>query len=96
MRRLGARDVEADREAVREERTVAPSVPAMFDGPRATSAVLTLLRDTRVGRIISLAPRGDEGEGEDSEGVAGWVRLENVRFLCLSFVLSFCLSLLTE
>ena len=40
--------------------------------PRSTTpAVLTFLRDTRVGRMISLAPREEEGEEKDSEGEEG-------------------------
>ena len=48
---------------------LAPSVRAMFDNQRATPAVLTFLRDTRVGRIASAAPLRDGwGEKEYSEG----------------------------
>ena len=54
---------------------VAPSVRATFNDPRATPAVLTFLRDTRVGRMFSLAPRGEnwceEGEDSESEGEEG-------------------------
>ena len=39
---------------------------AMFDDVRATPAVLTL-RDTRVGRMISLVPREEE-RGEEERG----------------------------
>ena len=55
------------------KRPRAPSLRSMFDDVRVTPAVLTFLRDTRVGRIISLAPREDEEEGEeeDSEGEEG-------------------------
>ena len=49
----------------------APAVLLMFDDVRATPAVLSFLRDTQVGRMASLAPRGDEGEGEESEGEEG-------------------------
>ena len=48
------------------ERPRAPSVRLMFDGVRAAPAVLTL-RDTRVGRMISLALRGGEGAEEETE-----------------------------
>ena len=48
---------------------VTTSVRAMFGDQRATPAVLTFLRDTRVGRMVSGTPRGEEwGEEEDSEG----------------------------
>lgn len=53
------------------KRPRAPSVRAMFDDVRATPAVLTFLRDTRVGRMISMAPREGEGGEEDSEGQEG-------------------------
>jgi hypothetical protein len=46
---------------------VAPSVWATFNDPRATPAVLTFLRDTREGRMISLTPREDDGEGREEE-----------------------------
>ena len=46
---------------------VTPSVRAMFGDQRATPAVLTFLRGTRVGRVISLAPRGENWWEEDSE-----------------------------
>ena len=55
---------------------VTPSVRAMFGDQRATPEVLTFLRDTRVGKMISLAPRGEnlweEEEGSsESEGEEG-------------------------
>ena len=48
---------------------MAPSVRVMFGDSKATLAVLTFLRDTRVGSMASLAPRGEEwwGKEEDSE-----------------------------
>ena len=53
---------------------VVPSVRAMFGHSRATPAVLTFLRETRVGRLVSLAPRVEnwwendsESEGEEAE-----------------------------
>ena len=49
------------------ERPRALSVQLMFDGVRAAPAVLTFLRDTWVGRMISLAPRGGEGAEEETE-----------------------------
>ena len=54
----------------------APSVRLMFDDVRAGPAVLTFLRDTRVGRMISMAPRDgeraeDEAESEGEEGGPG-------------------------
>ena len=48
-----------------------PSVWAMFSDPRATPAVLTVLRDTRVGKMISLAPWEDKEGGEDRKGEEG-------------------------
>ena len=52
-----------------------PSVRAMFGDQRAIPAVLTFLRDTRVGRMFSLAPRGEnwweEDEDSESEGEEG-------------------------
>ena len=45
----------------------APSVRLMFDDVRAAPAVLTFLRDTRVGRVITVAPRGEEREVEETE-----------------------------
>ena len=45
-----------------------PSVRRMFNDVRATPAVLTFLRDMRVGRMVTLAPpEEEEGEGENSE-----------------------------
>ena len=48
------------------KRPWAPSVRSMFDDARATPAELSFLRDPWIGGMISFAPRGDEGEGEDS------------------------------
>ena len=46
------------------KRPRAPAVRLMFDDGGAAPAVLTFLRDTRVGRMVPLAPR--EGwRGED-------------------------------
>ena len=46
---------------------VAPSVRVIFGDMSATPAVLTVLMDTRVGRMTSMTPRGEK----DSEGVEG-------------------------
>ena len=46
---------------------VVPSVRAVFGDSRATPAVLTFLRDTRVGKMVSLAPWDEWREEEDSE-----------------------------
>ena len=46
---------------------VAPPVRAMLEDPRATPAVLSFLRDTRVGRMTSLGPLGEEGDEEEGE-----------------------------
>ena len=44
----------------------ASSVRRMLDDKCATPAVLTFLRDKRVGRVVMLAPsEEEEGEGED-------------------------------
>ena len=53
---------------------MAPSVRVMFGDKRAAPAVLTFLRDTRVGRMVSVAsaPRGDEWWGkEEDDGSEG-------------------------
>ena len=65
----GTSHVEEDSEVVREE---APSVRAMFEDSRAAPAILTLLRNTRVGKMASLAPRGENWwEDSESEGEEG-------------------------
>ena len=47
----------------------------MFGDQRATPAVLTFLRDTQVGKMVSLATRGEnwweEDEDSESEGEEG-------------------------
>ena len=43
----------------------APAVRLMFDAVRATPAVLSLLRDTRVRKMVPLALR-EEWRGEDT------------------------------
>ena len=53
---------------------VAPSVRVMFGDKRAAPTVLTFLRDARVGRRVSGAPRGNElwsEEESDSDGEEG-------------------------
>ena len=50
-----------------EREPVTPSLRTMFDDPRAAPAVLTFLRDTKVGMMISLRPREEEGEEVESE-----------------------------
>ena len=53
----------------------APSVWEMFEDEQATKAVLTFLRDTRVGCMVSLAPLEEEEEGpappQNKEGEEG-------------------------
>ena len=49
----------------------APSVRLMFDDVRAAPAVLTSLRDTRMGKMISLVPRGGERAEETETESAG-------------------------
>ena len=57
---------------MRKKKAGDPAVRAMFGDQRATPAVLTFLGDTRVGRMVSLAPRGEIGWEEDSsEGEEG-------------------------
>ena len=73
---------------------VAPSVRAMFGDSRAAPAVLTFLRDTRVGKMASLSPRGQnwrEGERDSqSEGEeAGPGPPQNVPFFSFLFLSSF-------
>ena len=48
----------------------APTVRLLFPDERATSAISQLLRDTTVGRMVTLVTRGD---GEE------WVGLEEVK-----------------
>ena len=83
----------------------APAVRLMFDDVRATPAVLPFLRDTRVGRMVPLHSRGEEGEEDGEESGreliakgrrAGRDRLEGVSFLCLSFAPLVCLFFLAE
>ena len=69
----------------------AREVRLLFDNVRAAPAVLTSLRDTRVGRIVPQALRRRRG-GEDGREVGGrggraGPALRMVPFLCLSFVL---------
>ena len=83
----------------------APAVRLMFDDVRATPAVLSFLQDTRVSRMVSLCPQGEEGEEDREESRreliakgrrAGRDRLEGVSFLCLSFAPLVCLFFLAE
>ena len=71
------------------ERPRAPSVLLMFNDVWASPAILTFLRNTRMGQMISLRPRGEEGrrrrataEGRTRVRVrrAGRARLETVPF----------------
>ena len=61
----------------------------MFGDSRAAPAILTFLRDTRVGRMASLAPRGVEEEDSESEGGEGRARPRMHLFLLSFLVLSF-------
>ena len=47
------------------------SVRRMFSDQRAMVAVLTFLRDTRVGYMVSLAPPEEEEEEDESENEDG-------------------------
>jgi hypothetical protein len=64
--------VEEGREAVRLGGAQGPEVRLLFDDVRAAPAVLTFLRDTRVGRIVPQALRrrreGERGREVDREG----------------------------
>ena len=48
------------------ERPRAPAVGLMFDDVRAAPAVLSFLRDTLVGQMIFVRPRGGEGKKGES------------------------------
>ena len=43
----------------------------VFEDSRVAPAILTFLRDTRVGKMASLAPRGVAEEDSESEGEEG-------------------------
>ena len=68
---------------------ITPSVRAISGDQRATPAVLAFLRDTRVRRMISLAPRGEnwwEEEGSsENEGVEGGPGPPSNGFFSFSF-----------
>ena len=73
------------------KRPRAPEVRLLFEDVRAASAVLSFLRDTRLGRIVPLALRerwaGEEDREVDRrERRTGQARPKNVSFLCFSFV----------
>ena len=58
------------------ERPRAPEVRLLFDDARAAPAVLSFLRDTRLGRMVSVASLRERWAGEgvreaDSEGEEG-------------------------
>lgn len=52
----------------------APIVALIFDKERATRAVLSFLRDTKVGQMVTLPPRGEESNG-NAGGVGGETRV---------------------
>ena len=59
----------------------APSIRMFFQDDRATLTALTSLRDTKVGRVIRLAPPEEEmGEDREEGGEAGTCRPENALF----------------
>ena len=75
--------VEEGREAVPE----APGGEALFDDVRAAPAVLTFLRDTRVGKVIPQAlrrRRGEIGKEVDREGEPGMYFFLRFSFVPLS------------
>ena len=53
------------------EKLRAPAVRLMFDDVRAAPAVLSFLRDTQVGGVVPLAPRGGWGAEDTSREVDG-------------------------
>ena len=54
----------------------APTVRLLFRDERATPAVLQFLRDTKVGRVVTLPPRKEEGEWEGLEETELWPEAE--------------------
>ena len=52
----------------------APSAKAIFEDDRAAEAVLTFLRDIKVGRVVTRQEEGEVVEGEDPK---------NLPFFCL-------------
>ena len=73
------------------KRPQAPSVRGMFQDQRATPAVLTFLRDTKIGRMVSVTPRWDEWGRTAKERRPGRARprmyFPFVSFLCFLFPL---------
>ena len=78
-----------------------PSAPfrqtLLFQDERATPAVSTLLKETRVGRMIFLAPPELEEEGGDEEVIKSkpqrwegkkWRERKDVFFFCLLYIFS--------
>ena len=67
--------MEKGRKAMRVKEPKAPEVRLLFDDVRAAPAVLTFLRDTRVGRIVPQALRrrraGEHSREVDREGEDG-------------------------
>ena len=56
-------------EACERRHPWAPTVRLLFQDERATPAVLAFLRETKVGRIVALAPPEEEESGELEEVV---------------------------
>ena len=49
----------------------------LFDDERATKAVLSLLRKTKVRQMVTIPPQGgEEEEGGGREGISGGTRVE--------------------
>ena len=82
---LPKRDEEESWKACERKHPRAPSIKTLFQGDRAAPAVLTFLRETKVGRMITLAPPDSEEGGRRRVGRA---RPENAPFP-LFFVHSF-------
>ena len=57
----------------------APTVRLLSRDERATPAVLQFLRDTKVGRVVTLAPRGGDEEWEELEEIELWPELGRAR-----------------
>ena len=71
MEEAGTGPVEESEKLCEWEGPRAPEVRLLFDDVRAAPAVLTVLRDTQVGRIVSQALRrreGEDGRKVDREG----------------------------
>ena len=55
------------REGLRVETPPGPRIRTLFGEERATPAVLDFLRDTKVGKFVSLAALGGDARAEEAE-----------------------------